>query len=371
MFYHIILTTECNGQCYYCYEKSLEDMKESFGFDIDYNVPASLSYSVDDLKKFISKDPDPTITFYGGEPTLRPDLIKKIMDMIKARYMIQTNGLLLNVLPEKYINRFHTILVSIDGDEETTDKYRGKGNYRMVMENIKRIRKNGFRGEIIARMTIEEQDIYKQVRYLVENKDFPFTSVHWQLDANFWEHDYPKRNFIQWVKTSYNPGITKLVDYWIKKMKEGRVLKLYPFLDLAYDFLHGINKALLRCGSGYTNFTILTNGRIVACPIMVGLKDFYLGDIWNTHPSNLRMDYEWKEPCKSCEFFDICGGRCLYGNYLQPWGEKGFSEVCKTVKHLIRTIQSKIPEIKELIEKGVINFEDFDHVKYNGCEIIP
>ena len=55
--------------------------------------------------------------------------------------MIQTNGLLLDKLEPEYVNRFHTILVSIDGEEALTDYYRGKGTFRKVVDNLKLIRK--------------------------------------------------------------------------------------------------------------------------------------------------------------------------------------------------------------------------------------
>ncbi len=369
MFFHVIMTTECNGQCYYCYQKSLEDMEEEHDFDIDYDVPCTISYDLVKLKAFLAKDPDPTVTFYGGEPLMQIDKIKEIMDMIEARFMIQTNGLLLHELPKEYVNRLHTILVSIDGNRDTTDKYRGEGDYDKVMENLKLIRKNGFKGEIITRMTIEEQDIFGNVVHLLENSDFPFESVHWQMDANFWEHDYEKRNFSEWSESSYNPGIRKLIEYWIGKMQTGRVIMLYPFVDIIYDLLHG-NKTFLRCGSGYTNFTILTNGKIIPCPIMVGMKDFYLGDL-SSDPKNLQMDYQWKEPCGSCDIFEKCGGRCLYSNYLKPWKKKGMKEVCDTVRFLITELERRLPEINELINNGTITINDFDHIKYNGAEIIP
>ncbi len=44
----------------------------------------------------------------------------------------------------------------------------------------------GFVGELIARMTVMEQtDNYKQVKWLLNNDEFSFSSVHWQLNAGF------------------------------------------------------------------------------------------------------------------------------------------------------------------------------------------
>ena len=44
-------------------------------------------------------------------------------------------------------------------------------------------------------------------------------------------------------------------------MKVGKVLKIYPFLGI-FDSLYYKTKTKLRCGSGYANYTINTNGNI-------------------------------------------------------------------------------------------------------------
>ena len=40
-----------------------------------------------------------------------------------ARFMLQTNAILLDRIPVEYANRFHSILASIDGREKITDFY--------------------------------------------------------------------------------------------------------------------------------------------------------------------------------------------------------------------------------------------------------
>jgi len=186
MFYHVLLTTKCDLKCKYCYEKSLKEMETDFGnFKVDYSVPSRMSYSVDALKKFIEKDSEAGIIFYGGEPLLQIEDMEKIMDNVKAKYfIIQTNGMHLDKIKPKYLNRLHTIFVSIDGDEALTDYYRGEGVYKRIIRNLRIIRERGFNGEIIARMTVmEETDIYRQVLWLLNNSDYPFSSFHWPIDA--------------------------------------------------------------------------------------------------------------------------------------------------------------------------------------------
>jgi putative peptide-modifying radical SAM enzyme len=294
------------------------------------------------------------------------------MDGVKAKgFMIQTNGLLLDRLEPKYVNRFHTILVSIDGDEELTDSYRGEGTFKKVIKNLKLIKSNGFMGELIARMTVMEQtDIRKQVTWLLSNNEFQFSSVHWQLNAGFW-NDFARRDFKQWSEGNYNQGIRKLVRFWVDCMeKNGAVLKLYPILGVAYSLLHGEERGLLRCGGGWTNYAIQTDGHIIICPTMWGMKNYYLGHISHADPLKLNKIFVGK-PCTECDTYNVCGGRCLYANITKRWNGEAYSLVCATVRNLVEAVAKEIPRIKELVEKGEISLRNFEYLKYNGCEIIP
>lgn len=374
MFFHVTLTTECNLKCRYCFGETLDDFDEDFcDLDVDYSLPKNVAYDFALLAEFCGRDPEYTLTFYGGEPLLCRNDIRQIMNSIKPmRFMIQTNGLLLDKLEAEYVNRFHTILVSLDGNEGLTDYYRGLGTFRKVMDNLKLILQNGFTGELIARMTVMEQtDIYEQVLWLVRNDEQPFSSVHWQLNAGFWANDYARRNFKRWCEDSYLPGLHKLARFWVDNMeKKGVVLRLYPLIGIANSLLFNDRKNLLRCGSGWVNYSIQTDGYIIPCPAMWGMKKYYLGHIGETHPLKLKKIIV-KEPCTKCEVLDICGGRCLYANITKRWSKEAYTEVCTTVRGLIKEVKRQLPRIEDLIKKGKVNLSDFNFVKYNGCEIIP
>lgn len=372
MFFHVLLTTECDLQCKYCYGKCCDDIDSDFQFDIDYSLPRKIDYDIAQLAAFCEKDPDCVLSFYGGEPLLCLKEIREIMDNVNAKhFLVQTNGLHLDKLEPKYTNRFHTILVSIDGDQALTDYYRGAGVYRRGVENLTTITRKGFKGEIIARMTVmEETDIAKEVKGLLQNNDFRFSSVHWQLDAGFWKNDFVKRQFERWVKKNYNPGIRQLVRLWIGEMKKsGKVLRLYPFVGLMQSLLRREN-SFLRCGSGWINYSILTNGAIVPCPAMNGMNDFYLGHISTTNPLELKKVFV-SEPCTECDALDMCGGRCLYANITKRWSEEAYATVCDTVENLVSSLKEELPKVERLIAQGKIRLADFDYMKYNGCEIIP
>jgi uncharacterized protein len=374
MFFHLMLTTECNLQCRYCFGENMEDFEESFsGIEVDYSLPKKVSYGWSALANFCGKDPDCVLTFYGGEPLLYATEIKQVMDSVKSKwFMIQTNGMLLDRLEPEYVNRFHTILVSIDGEEALTDYYRGKGTFLKLIDNLKQIKKSGFNGELIARMTVMEQtDIFRQVTFLLNNSDFSFSSVHWQLNAGFWGNDHHRRDFKRWSENDYIPGVARLAKFWVDEMEEkGFVYKLYPLLGIASSLLNEEKNSLLRCGGGWINYAIQTDGNIIPCPTMWGMKDYYVGNIRDANPLKLRKLFVDK-PCTNCETLGLCGGRCLYANITQRWSEEAYSEVCNTVKHLVAAVKEQLPRIEELIRNGTISLQDFCYVKYNGCEIIP
>jgi len=366
MHYHILLTENCNSRCRYCYEKSLNDFDNGLNkkFKFYYTAPESSNIDIKKLNKFLKKDRKAVLIFYGGEPLLEIEKIKKIMDNISVPFRIQTNGKLLDKLPKEYVNRIEKILVSLDGDKKRTDYNRGKGTFDKVIENIKIIKNNGYNGEIIARMTIASPDVYEQVLSLI---NIGFTSIHWQLDAGFYRFDFNKKEFLKFTK-EYNSSISKLIDYWVDEMKKGRILKLYPFLGIMKSILKD-EKTKLRCGAGHSGYAITTDGNIVACPIMNCIRDFKAGDL-NDSPEKLK-EFSVGGKCLKCEIRDLCGGRCLYFNKAQLWPEEGEELICKTIFHLINGLKMKEDEIKGLIDKKIIKLSDFEYEKYFGPEIIP
>ena len=372
MFYHLILTDECNLCCTYCRGKAFEVLAGGeTDVAIDESLPPDFSCELGDLYRFLGRDPDPCVTFYGGEPLMRMDLIRKIMDTAPVqRFMIQTNGILLDRLGSEYVNRMESILVSLDGPRELTDAHRGKGTFDRVIRNTREIIAGGYRGELIARMTVTEgTDIREAVRYLASNDYHSYDSIHWQIDADF-SGDSSVRKFSRWLTGCYLPGIRGLIADWVGIMEvEGRVARWYPFLQTTIDLLQD-RPSRLRCGCGYANYTIMTDGHIAPCPVMIGMKDSYVGHIRTADPRNLPV-VEVTGSCRRCDILGFCGGRCLYADITRPWPPEEKAAICESVRDLRDGLTSVLPEIRRLLKSGQIRIEDFSHTRYNGCEIIP
>jgi putative peptide-modifying radical SAM enzyme len=338
-------------------------------WNFDFNVPADSQINLDKLKRFIFQDKKPVIVFYGGEPLLEIEKIKEIMDAFEnssVRFCMQTNGKLLNELPKAYMNRFSRILVSLDGDKKRTDYNRGEDTYDLVVRNLRLIRQGGYKGEIVARMTVAFPDLIDQVEHLLSIKEID--SIHWQLDMGFYKNDYDYGIVSRFVQ-EYNESLSKLLYFWFDEIKKGRVLKIYPFLGI-FESLFYNTPTKLRCGAGHSGYAITTKGDITTCPIMNNITDFYVGDLDSSLDEIGEISVG--EPCITCSYSRLCGGRCLYANRAKLWPEEGQKLICKTIKHLIDEIKRIFPEIKRLIEQeGIVSEKDFEYEKYFGPEIIP
>ncbi len=356
MLYIIFLTGVCNLHCRYCGGTIPEEV-----------MPFEISYGIEDLQKYIVRDAEPVVAFYGGEPTLRLNKMMELMDHIPARkFVIQTNGFYLHKIPESYLNRLDSILISIDGPREVTDFYRGNGVYNMVIDRVNKIRPY-YHGDLIARMAIsQESDIYRDVMHLLS---LPFDHVHWQLNV-VWAPDDSWGDFDEWVRDSYNPGISRLADWWIEKLKGGKIPGIVPFQGVIKRML--FNETGLPCGAGRDAFAITTDGRVLACPIGGEYEWNNLGTIWDSTPDKLRNSVDVDEPCKSCDIYPVCGGRCLFANKERYWGMDGFYKICGTVRHLVREMERARGVIEDLIEDGIYRKEDFYYPPFNNTtEIIP
>jgi len=334
-------------------------------WDYDIAAPYDSEVPLEKLKKFIK--PDDTLIFYGGEPLVMMGQMKKIMDELDCRFMIQTNGILLDQLPTKYLLKLDKMLVSIDGTLQRTDLNKGLGKYDIITKNLKDIRKRGFAGEIVARMTITNSDLYEQIMHIVELiKGGLYDSIHWQIDAEFYKNDYDPEKFSKFVE-EYNESLNKLLYWWLEEIRRGKAWKIYPFLGVLGRIIGWDKETRLPCGAGYANFTINTKGDLSACPIMNSVKNMYCGSIYE----GVKKEIDCAGWCVGCDYFDICGGRCLYSNDAQLWPKEGHDLVCKTIKHLIDGVRDIKHEIEKFIENKIIKKEEFLFEKYFGPEIIP
>ncbi len=335
-----------------------------------------MNYSIKNLRNFLAQtETEVTIQFYGGEPLIRIPILERMMDEIPnvKHWSIQTNMINLHKLKPKYLQKFSSILASIDGREKITDENRGKGVYTKVLENCIIARTNGFTGDLIARIAVSEvADIFEEVTHLASLKSPRFDHIHWQIDSQ-WDDDPRARwkDFNKWINDSYNPGISRLIQWWLENMQKGKVLGLVPFIPVMKSILDD-SPSNLRCGAGLDSFAINPDGSISVCPISPEFQFSIVGNIHKSTSHSIQNSMEVIDPCPSCEIFGFCGGRCLFINRTKLWGLDVYKVVCRSVKHMVAELTAIKDQVQSLITKGIINKSEFDYPGFNnGCEIIP
>jgi len=340
MLWIVITTSKCNLKCKYC-GGSIPDMAEE---------PL---YKMEELRDFISKDKDAIVAFYGGEPLLKDGVVKEMLDILPAKkFVLQTNGFFIKRL-EECVHKFDTILISIDGRKEVTDFYRCHGCYDAAMRTLNFLKEKNFEGEIIARMAVSyKTDIYKDVMHLL--KFFPY--VHWQLDV-VWSNLWGLQEFKKWAEESYMPGLKKLINEWMDSI-EDKPLGIVQFMGIMTRIFFN-SMPIPPCGAGSSAFAITPEGKILACPIAHEFEWNLLGDFKGYKKISIG------EPCVSCDYYKICGGRCLFAYKERLWGEEGFKEVCRVTKFLIDELKKYEGKARKFMDK--IAYPPYN----NTTEIIP
>jgi radical SAM protein with 4Fe4S-binding SPASM domain len=159
-------TNRCNLSCLHCYSKSTLDEVDTL---TTQQIKKTILQMKDNGIKFI--------IFSGGEPLTRKDLFE-IADFCKENGIItylSSNGLYFtkgNI--NKIVETFNYVGVSIDGDEETHDYFRGlKGAFKETLKAVLLANSTGAKVGIRFTMTKDTLGSLEYIFDLVEKHNIP------------------------------------------------------------------------------------------------------------------------------------------------------------------------------------------------------
>lgn len=145
----IYITSKCNFNCTYCYQRSSREIEEVFSL-----TEEQVKVRVDNIFKAVPHNLTAKILMFGGELFMNPKAVFATLEYLKQTYKgkrrfgvgITTNGSLLKPeytkrLYKEYRDIIDYIDISIDGRRETFDKNRffktGVSAYDVVVRNAK------------------------------------------------------------------------------------------------------------------------------------------------------------------------------------------------------------------------------------------
>jgi uncharacterized protein len=327
---HLVITPtlSCNFKCYYCFESNnAKKNNSSICTEVQNDIIDFIITSIEHngIKKV-------NITWYGGEPLIRQEIIfsmqQRINDICNSQEIVVyaeiiTNGVLLSqktcdLLYELGIKR---IQVTIDGPEHIHNKRRyypvsPANNYNLILENI--IKANN--------------KLHFDIRVNIDNinKDFIFDLIDDLIERKIWPY---KKNVVIYMAHVETVGKTGSFDL---PKKEFTILqdKIRNYLRCKYNEINKTDKAKMDflypryggeigCGYGvYENSWVIGyNGDIYRCWETVGQKNQIVGtikDLLNNFGTaimkELKIDNKTFEQwgCFNCKFFPVCGAGC-------PW----------------------------------------------------
>lgn len=149
---HLILqvTQQCNLQCGYCPYANFDNFENRSHSDRNMEWDTA-KRSLDFFIEHSNGCDELNIGFYGGEPLLNFELIKRCVEYIKENvvgkklaYNLTTNATLINIEQMSYfIDNNFQITLSIDGPEIIHDEFRrfpnGHGTFEIIIHNLHKL----------------------------------------------------------------------------------------------------------------------------------------------------------------------------------------------------------------------------------------
>lgn len=317
---------DCNLACKYCFagEGEYHGDKALMSFEVGKKA-------LDFLVAHSGANKNLEVDFFGGEPTMNFDVVKRIVEygrsieeanQKKFRFTLTTNGILLDDDMIEFANKeMSNIVLSIDGRKEVNDKMRPTRNnqgssYDIIVPKFEKVAASRNQNNYYVRGTFTHHnlDFCEDVLHLA---DLGFEQISVEPVVAPKEMDYAiKKEDLPMICEQYD----KLAKELAKRKKEGKGFNFFHFM-IDLDGGPCVAKRLSGCGSGCEYLAVTPWGDFYPCHQFVGNKDFLMG---NVDEGITRADIQkmfkdsnvyTKEQCKDCFAKFYCSGGCAANAY--------------------------------------------------------
>lgn len=306
------------------------------------------------------------VDFFGGEPLLNFDVVKKLVAYGRSqekkhdknfRFTLTTNGMLLNDEVIEFANKeMSNVVISLDGRKDINDSMRKthdcRGTYELILPAFKKLAASR-----------NQENYYVRGTYTHYNTDFASDVIH-MADLGFKElsiepvvapKDAPyalKESDIPQLLSEYE----RLASEMLKRKRAGDG-KDFNFYHYMIDLTGGpcIVKRISGCGVGTEYVAVTPEGDLYPCHQFVGDEKFLLGNIYDGITNDSICDefkkcnvYSHKE-CSDCFAKLYCSGGCAANAYHTTGSITGVYDMGCTLhkKRIECAIMLKVAEMCE------------------------
>lgn len=323
-----ILTTACNLRCSYCFEQgcAVRSMDEATALRA-----CEFAYGGEAEKNGIS--------FFGGEPLLRRELLEKMVaycgQLGTFSFNITTNGLLLD---ESFIEfaRLHKIRIALSHDGLAQDICRrfadGRGSAAMLEKPLRLV--TSLPNSVIM-LTTTPQTVglfADSVAWLWEQGARAVIAVP-DGRPDIWDD-----SSMEQLKEQHG----KLAAEYKKRLLRGDKVSL-PVFDLKItDRVRGETRCN-SCRIGYKQPIVDTDGGLYPCNQFNSLPEYRIGDVFGGFDEEKRRELLLRsvqpvESCAGCGIADRCAHSCPCTNFQQTGSFNTVSPfICTYQRILVET----------------------------------
>lgn len=315
------VSQRCNLTCRYCYVN-----KGEFDYakrPIPRMEASTAEVLVEKIHKYFPGLETYGFHFYGGEPLLNFEAIKRIVvaaerigieTHTKTDYHITTNGTLLTPDVADFMDRHKfTVYFSIDGDEKHHDELRkyknGRGSFQAVEKNLKYLRTKP-KVHLIGSSVIRDGfTLSEALRLLEEHGAAQCKAERVRLpdgqDLSLKGSDHDK----------YLADVKGMLQHYVESLEAGRKPMDFRLSSKILQMLTKTRRTFF-CPAGERMFGISSNGEIYPCALHVGRPQSKIGDVENgidlQRRSSFRQRFGWQgqKDCRLCWTRHLCGGGC-------------------------------------------------------------
>ena len=308
------VTNRCNLRCVHCCNNA----------DVCSDYELSKNEVIKILDFLISNDPV-NIIISGGEPLIRDDFVEIICYLRKnydGKITVMTNATLINKNNVSFIvKNIDEINISIDGiDEKTTDRVRGKGVFKKVLDTVNLLHEEDF-GNIALSMVFGDKNYHLESKFIALNRRLGTRPVI--------------RGFAEMGRGKENK------DVFSTKEKMKNVDIIFDENNLQQEFTKSLSPC--TCGAGKEKILVDYKGDIYPCQWFREVED-KMGNALEKNVSELHLTkavrrvesfYPWKYPkCHECCVNYFCWP-CPGELKEKAIDEEQIREICKKMKPIL------------------------------------